>query len=100
MNIIPTAPLPGFAESIIRQQEAAADFSGRDLTQRLQQPGRHISLATGYMESHSPLFAGNPRRPPAFALHARRPDLLGQFKQSPLVRGCFLRPRPSTTSSN
>ena len=61
--MIATIALPGFTESIIRQQEAAADFSGRDLTRQLHTSGRHITLATGYMESHSPLFAGSPADP-------------------------------------
>ena len=63
VTAIPTAPLPGFAAPLIRQQEAAAEFSGRALTNRLHQPGRRIDLAAAYMEVHSPLFAGSAANP-------------------------------------
>lgn len=52
----PSMALPGFERDIEANKESAAEEQGRQLTDKLLEPGKNIDKATGEMERNSPLF--------------------------------------------
>ena len=58
--------LPGMAEHIEAQDQAAAEYSGQELTAKLCEPGKDISTQAGEMERKAPLFFGTGDNPTLF----------------------------------
>lgn len=58
--------LPGMAEDVDRQEQAAAELSGEELTAKLREPLADISKKTGELERRSPLFFGTGENPGLF----------------------------------
>jgi len=61
-----TGTLPGMAEDVDRQEQAAAELSGEELTQAMLEPLADISKKTGELERRSPLFFGTGENPGLF----------------------------------
>lgn len=60
--------LPGMAADVNAQIEAAEEHSGKELTDKLREPGKDISRKAGEMERTSPLFFGTGANPGLFGL--------------------------------
>jgi hypothetical protein len=61
--------LPGMAAAVSDQTEAAGAQQGKELTRRIEEPGRDISARAGETEREAPLFFGTGDNPGLFRVN-------------------------------
>lgn len=64
--VVESLTFDGMASAVEAQQEAAAEYSGEELTAKMLEAKQDISRKAGEMERESPLFYGTGSNPTLF----------------------------------